>query len=315
MSKYPEIDLQKIKTYPFHKRKNKVHIADFANTYKPNSTINEFLQSLPNILQAKALQELISKIVKAIKEKSEIIVMMGAHIIKCGLAPILIDLMQRKIITALAFNGAGGIHDYELAMWGATSEDVATSLVDGTFGMVQETGEFMNKAIIYGASHKLGLGEALGEDLIKRKASYENLSLLATAYKLNIPLTIHIAIGTDIIHQHSYANGGAIGSSSYRDFRIFTQKLTNLDENSIILNLGSAVILPEVFLKALTITRNLGYNTYGFTTANFDMIQHYRPTVNVVQRPTLEGQGKGYAFTGHNEIMIPLLAAGILENL
>ena len=273
-------------------------------------TFADWWNTLPEILKANDLKAVVSDIITARQNQKPVIFMMGAHVIKVGLSPLLIDLMQSGVISALAMNGAGIIHDVELAMFGMTSEDVAANITDGTFGMARETGEFINHAVARGAKEKLGMGEVIGRELVERKVPNLNVSLLGQAYMLGIPVTVHVAIGTDIIHQQPSADGAAIGELSHRDFKILSKLVAGLGDGGVVLNVGSAVVLPEVFLKALTVARNLGYPCKNFTTANFDMIQHYRPNLNVVNRPTISG-GKGYSITGHHEIMIPLLAAGI----
>ena len=236
--------------------------------------------------------------------------MLGAHVIKCGLNPIITDLLRRKKITHLAMNGASAIHDVEIAMWGATSEDVTVGILDGSFGMTEETAKFINGTLNENKDNDKGYAEILAERIIQENAKHIEFSLLAAAYQANIPCSLHPALGTEITHQHPDLDGAVFGEKSLLDFQLFTQSLTKLIEGSIVLNIGSSVILPEIFLKALTVVRNLGYPAYGFFTAVFDMIKHYRPTVNVVQRPTQKG-GKGFYFIGHHEIMIPLLAAAI----
>ncbi len=241
--------------------------------------------------------------------------MLGGHIVKTGLAPLIIELMERRVITHLAMNGSAAIHDYEIARFGATSEDVARGLVDGTFGMAEETGRGMNEAFIAGMKNEWGMGESLARALEKLSLSNPELSVLLAAYRLRIPCTVHAALGAEIIHQHPVANGAAIGDTSHRDFRRLAASLPALDNGGVALNLGSAVIMPEVFLKALTIARNLnGGKPTAFTTCDLDMQRHYRPRVNVVQRPT-QGSGKGYEITGHHEIMVPMLAWGVIESL
>lgn len=310
MSKYPEIEINKVKLYPITRRSSKVKLAFLGKPVKSNASFADFWNSLPEILAAEDLKAVAADILKARRRKKPVIVMMGAHVIKVGLSPILIDLMKEGVITCLAMNGAGIIHDVELSLFGVTSEDVAANLADGSFGMVKETGDFINRTMKVGVEGNLGLGEVLGKELISQKAKNLKISLLGQAFKLSIPVTVHVAIGTDIIHQQPSADGAAIGELSMRDFRSFARQVADLGNGGVVLNVGSAVILPEVFLKALTVARNLGYPCKNFTTANFDMIQHYRPRVNVVQRPTLAG-GKGYQITGHHEIMIPLLAMGV----
>jgi hypothetical protein len=239
---------------------------------------------------------------------------MGAHVIKCGLQPVLKSLIEADVITAIAMNGAGSIHDYELSLIGETSEDVGAVLHEGHFGMAEETGRDINRAIREGVSRGLGYGEAVGRFIIANDNPYRGQSLLATCVEHDIPVTIHVALGTDIIHQHPQADGAMLGEASFTDFRIFTSVVSELGNGGVYLNIGSAVIMPEVFLKALSIAQNLGHHVDGFTTANFDMQQHYRPLQNVVKRPT-SGKSRGYTITGHHEIMVPLLAAGILDKL
>ena len=308
MSKYEEIRLDGIKTYPFSKRKNKVKIADFATVFDPGTEFKEFVDSLPHILVGEDFRILVAKILEAAKKGKPVVTMMGAHVIKCGLGPVLIDLMNRGIISHIALNGGGSIHDFEIARWGQTSEDVAQGLQDGSFGMAEETGKLLNQAVCQGKKEGLGYGETLGRNL--QQAPHADKSLLAAGYRLRIPVTVHVALGTDIVHQHPSASGSAIGETSYRDFRIFAHTISRIGDGGVVLNLGSAVILPEVFLKALTVVRNLGCEVERFTTANFDMIQHYRQQVNVLLRPTQSG-GQAFGFTGHHEIMIPLLAAAV----
>jgi len=314
MSRYREIDLSKIRTYSIKDRPSKVKASAIAKPFQPGLGIKDFIASLPDILVAADLKRLIKDIVAAYKDNKQIILMMGAHVIKCGLSPLLIQLMEEGVIKSLALNGAGMIHDTEMAFWGTTSEDVEAALADGSFGMVKETPHHIFSAAKQGSAEKLGFGEAAGKYILESDANFKEISLLAQAYRLQVPVTVHVAIGTDIIHQHPEMDGAIIGELSFRDFKIFAHQVSLLDEGAVVLNVGSAVLMPEVFLKALTIARNLGNPAHGFITANFDMIRHYRPQMNVVHRPTVTG-GRGYSFTGHHEIMIPLLAAGILEEL
>ena len=307
------LELDDITTYPLGDRENKVSIRDFA-VHPSGRELHEFLSNLPKILKAADFLEFVDLIVAAYRQEKPIIVMLGGHVIKCGLSPILIDLMERGIITAMAFNGATSIHDFEIALIGETSEDVGQYLQTGQFGMVEETGHLMNEAICAAADTGIGMGAGLGQKLIQLDAPYSNYSLLATSARLRVPITVHVAIGTDIIHQHPAADGAATGQTSFTDFRLLAAIVAELGNGGVVLNLGSAVILPEVFLKALTVARNLGNRVTHFTTANFDMVQHYRPLENVVRRPTDIG-GKGYTFTGHHEIMIPLLAEAIIGRL
>ncbi len=311
--KLKPISLDNVKTYPLKKRQSKVSVRDFGSTWTAGNTIGLWLESLPNILAGNDLKKLVNRLQIAVKGKKTIILAMGAHTIKVGLGPIILDLMERGIITGIAMNGAGIIHDLEVAMVGATSEDVDNELSDGKFGMAEETGEFLNSAIREGAKKGIGLGYSVGSSILKASFPYSKFSLLAGAARMNIPLTVHVAIGTDIIHFHPGANGSAIGKTSHLDFRIFASLVSHL-EGGVYINLGSAVVLPEVFLKAITLVRNLGFNVKKFTTVNMDFIKHYRPMTNVVKRPTLEG-GEGFSITGHNEIMFPLLAAALIESL
>lgn len=311
---YEQIDLTKIKTYPLKDRKNLVKIKDFAKVGQPSwLSFSRFIDSLPDILVGSDLRNLIKAITQAYRRKKPVIWAFGAHVLKCGLSPIIIELMKKGVITAIAINGAGMIHDFELALIGETSEDVSKSLLDGSFGMAAETGTLINEAIIEGAKQDMGIGQAVGKMIATQKLEYREYSLLYHGFKLGIPVTVLMAIGTDIIHQHPNACGEAIGKAGMIDFRVFANQVANLD-GGVYLNIGSAVILPEVFLKALTIARNLGYKVEDFVTANFDMFPHYRPMTNVVKRPTSKA-GTGYSFIGHHEIMIPLLAFGVLDEI
>jgi hypothetical protein len=314
MKSFFPIDISKVTTYPLSQRKNKVSIADFAMPPKGNSVFTDFLDSLPNVLKAQDFRKLIELMVSAYHKGKPVVAMMGGHVIKCGLSPVIISLIEKGIINAIALNGAGSIHDFEIALIGETSEDVAENIQNGTFGMSEETGRLMNEAIKEAAEKNYGMGECLGRKLLELNPPYLEYSLLAASIRHEIPLTVHVAIGTDIIHQHPTADGAAIGQASFTDFRRFVSVVSELGNGGVLLNFGSAVLLPEVFLKALTIARNLGHNVVNFTTANFDMVQHYRPNENIVKRPTNMG-GQGYAFTGHHEIMIPLLATAIIERI
>jgi len=287
--------------------------AEFASLPGKDRSFSAFLKSLPDVLVARDFLRVVSAIASAKKNGRAVVVMLGGHIVKTGLAPLLIDLMNRGVITHLAMNGSAAIHDYEIARFGATSEDVARGLVDGTFGMADETGRGMNDAFTSGMKNGWGMGEALARSLEGESLSNPELSVLLSAQRLGIPCTVHAALGAEIIHQHPAANGAAIGDTSHRDFRRLAASLPALHDGGVVLNLGSAVIMPEVFLKALTIARNLGNGKpTGFTTCDLDMQRHYRPRVNVVQRPT-QGSGKGYEITGHHEIMVPLLVWGVVE--
>ncbi len=314
MSKYPQIDLGKVRRYSIQQRYSKVHRESLARPHREGSSFADFFASLPDILVAHDLREFVDRIVTARRKNKPLIFMMGAHVIKVGLTPVLVDWMENDVVTCLAMNGAGIIHDTELALFGQTSEEVADGLADGSFGMARETGQFLNEAIQTAQEKQQGLGETVGQMLLEAKAPGASHSLLATAYRLSIPATVHVAVGTDIIHQHPDADGAAIGDASFRDFRIFAAHVAGLDDGGVVINFGSNVIMPEVFLKALTVARNIHGRVQDFFTANFDMFHHYRPRVNVVQRPTLLG-GKGYQFVGHHEIMLPLLAAAVKEKL
>jgi len=313
MNKFKPLSLNNVKTYPLKNRLSKVSVRDFGSTWKAGNALGLWLESLPNILAANDLRKLVNRLLTAVKGKKTIILAMGAHTIKVGLSPIILDLMERGIVTGIAMNGAGIIHDLEVAMVGATSEDVDNELSDGTFGMAEETGELLNSAIREGAKKGSGLGHSVGSSILKASFPYSKYSLLAGAARMNIPCTVHVALGTDIIHFHPSVDGSAIGKTSHLDFRIFSSLVSHLN-GGVYINLGSAVVLPEVFLKALTLVRNLGFTVNNFTTVDMDFIRHYRPMTNVVKRPTLEG-GEGFSLTGHNEIMFPLLVAALIEGL
>ncbi len=312
MSKFKQISLSGIKTISIRNRKSKVSPKDFGRVLDPKKArVSEFVDSLPRILAANELKELVRDIERSRRKKKPVILMMGAHVVKVGLAPLIIDMVRRGIITHVAMNSAASIHDVETAMWGQTSEDVAVNILDGRFGMSKETGEFINRELVRASRETSnGYGEALGKKIIASKARYRSVSILAACYERDVPVTVHAAIGTDIIHQQPSMDGGATGEMSFRDFKILANSIKDLKGGGVVLNVGSAVILPEVFLKALTVARNLGHKVQGFSTANFDMIRQYRPQVNVVERPT-QRHGRGYTFTGHHEIMIPLLSAMI----
>ena len=310
MTRYTRADLSRVRTIPVGTRHSKVRPADFAAPFDAKrDSFAAFVRGLPRILKGTDLRALVQDIRASRRKGKPVIVMIGAHVIKVGLAPVIIDLMERKTITAIAMNSAAAIHDVETALWGKTSEDVAASLADGRFGMARETGEFINGVLTDAfRSTDLGYGEALGKALARCRGRASSHSILLAAHRLGVPVTVHAAIGTDIIHQQPTMDGAATGELSFRDFRLLCRLCMDLRGGGVVLNIGSAVILPEVFLKALTVARNLGAKARGFTTAVFDMNQHYRPTMNVQLRPTQDG-GKGYYFTGHHELMIPLLAA------
>jgi hypothetical protein len=310
--RYEDFDLSGIRTYPLASRKSKANAADFATPYRPGTGVRSFVDSLPRILAAADFKAVVAAIRAAREHDRGIIWGLGAHVIKTGLGPILIDLMERGFVSALATNGAGIIHDFELALGGSTSEDVDEALGPGRFGMAQETGELLNAAINDGVGKGFGLGQSVAERLNELKPSHERLSVLAAAGRLQIPVTVHVAIGTDIIHMHPRASGAALGEGSLRDFRFFVSNVARL-KGGVYLNCGSAVVLPEVFLKAVAIARNQGASLDELTTVNLDFTRLYRPQTNVVSRP-VAGIGKGYSLTGHHEIMIPLLAAALVES-
>ena len=311
-----EADLAAVRTVPVAVRENKVSARDFAQPPGDDRSFRAFLHALPDVLVARDFRAVVSAIASAARRQRGVVVMLGGHVVKTGLAPVLIELMRRRIVTHVAMNGSAAIHDYEVARFGATSEDVAAGLKDGTFGMADETGREMNEAFVAGMRDGVGMGECLGRAL-DAHASLANpeLSLLLAARRLGIPISVHAALGAEIIHQHPAANGAAIGDTSHRDFRRLAHSVVSLDDGGVVLNLGSAVIMPEVFLKALTIARNLGDGKpQHFTSVDLDMQRHYRPRMNVVQRPTLHS-GKGYEITGHHEIMVPLLVWAVVDQL
>ena len=312
-SRFDQIDPEKIRTVSLKVRKSTVGVDDFSRTHTKGSTFGDFYDALPNILAGRDFRKIVQSLVDAFQEKRMAVLAMGAHPIKLGLSPIIISLIERGVFKAVAMNGACIIHDVEVAMAGQTSEDVAEELDQGTFGMTRETAEFINGAIREGVVRGLGLGESLGRKILDANLPYAALSIMAASSRLGIPITVHVAIGTDVIHMHPSTDGAAIGEGSYRDFKIFSSIISKL-EGGVYLNLGSAVILPEVFLKALSLARNLGHQVDRFTTVNMDFLQHYRAAVNVVNRPTRKG-GKGYSLTGHHEIMFPLLAAAVTEKI
>jgi hypothetical protein len=304
------IDLSGLRTIPISERGGKVSEADFAQPYRAGSGMGEWLNSLPRILAADGLRAAIEAISEARQKKRQIIWAMGGHVIKCGLAPVLIDLMRRGFATAFAMNGSASIHDFEIAIAGQTSEDVEAVLPDGRFGAAEETGREWNAA----AKTDQGLGEALGEVLDRiAKPEYADASLLLSAWRVRTPVTVHVALGTDTPHMHPSTDGAKLGAATHLDFRLFCSLVAGLNDGGVFINAGSAVVMPEVFLKAVSCVRNLGRDLAGFTTLNMDFIQHYRPRVNVVERPHTQAGGRGIALTGHHEIMIPLLAAALIE--
>jgi hypothetical protein len=312
--------LDRVQTYPLRSRPSKVSPKDFAKVTRPDVSVAAWVESLPHILAGNDFRGVVAALERARRKHKPIIWGLGGHVIKCGLSPVLIDLMRRGYVTAVAMNGAALIHDFEIALVGATSEDVPAVLGRGRFGMAEETGRFINEAIAEGDQDELGIGEAVGRFLGKyRGARFRRWSLLATAYRRRVPVTVHVAIGTDIIHNHPAIDPRALGSATHRDFRLLAALVRTMDGGGVYLNVGSAVILPEVFLKCVSLAANLGHAPRGITTVNLDFIQHYRPLQNVVRRPTAmagKAGGKashGYAVTGHHELMIPLLAAALAE--
>lgn len=314
MDKYKEVDLKKVKTYSLLKRKSKVALTGFAKVSKKNAKFCEFYNNLPDILVGKEFREVVDALVLAKKKDKMIILMMGAHVIKCGLSPLIIDLMKRDILKAVAINGAGMIHDTEIALCGRTSEEVSEGIKDGSFGMARETAEFINSALEKGLAKGYGAGRSLGDAIIRHGLAYKNLSILANAFNLEVPVTVHIAVGTDIVHQHPSTKGNVVGEATFKDFKNFIYSVSGLDNGGVVLNFGSAVIMPEVFLKALTTARNLNGSVKNFMTVNFDMISHYRPHVNIVSRPVSSG-GRGIEIRGRHEIMFPLLYQAVLEKI
>jgi len=307
------LNFSKVRTYPVKKRFSKVQSLLLGKTVRKGARVRSLIQGLPNILAAQSLKAIARKIARAHRANKTVLLGMGAHPIKVGLSPLIIDFMERGIINAVALNGAGVIHDFELAYMGETSEDVAASLKDGSFGMGEETGAFLNQAISEGSGRQLGIGAAVGQAILKARLPHRRLSILAAGARWGIPITSHIAIGTDIIHMHPKVDGKALGDGSLRDFRTLTSVVATLG-GGVYLNFGSAVVLPEVFLKAVSLARNLGHPVQNLTTVNLDFLAHYRPLTNVVSRPTQQS-GKGYHLTGHMEIMVPLLFAAVLEEL
>jgi hypothetical protein len=309
---YEPIDPAGIKTYPLASRPSKVTVRDSAAPWKPGGRFMDFLRSLPDQLAAKDLREVAAAVLAATRKGRPVILGMGAHVIKVGLSPIVIDLLERGLVTALALNGACAVHDFELAYAGFTSEDVESQLAQGEFGMADETGRYLNEAASMATTRGLGLGRVLGERLLALQPPHLKHSIIAACARLDRPCTIHVALGTDIVHMHPGCDGAAVGAATHRDFRLLASVVADLDGGGVFLNVGSAVLLPEVFLKALTLARNLRPRVRDFVTVNLDFIQHYRPTQNVVRRPVARG-GKGYALTGHHEILLPLLAAALVE--
>jgi hypothetical protein len=308
------VDLNRIRTIPLGGRKNKVGFRQFAQPPLPGRSFADFVASLPGILAGGDFRQVVDAVAAAYRNHRPILFGMGAHVIKCGLSPIVIELMQRGIIAGVALNGSGAIHDCEIALIGETSEDVASGLSDGTFGMVRETGEFLNGAINRVREEPgLGMGAAIGDRLLASRAPHQEYSILAAGRRLGVPVTVHVAIGTDIIHMHPSANGAAIGQATFNDFRLLSAMVAGLS-GGVYFNVGSAVVLPEVFLKAFTVAQNLGAALRDFVTVNMDMMLHYRASENVARRPPQAG-GRGYTLIGRHEIMLPLLAQAIIEQL
>jgi hypothetical protein len=306
------LDLEGVRTYPLASRRSKVGLGDFGRPHEKGGRVSTFLDSLPRILAGETLRSLTAEILRARTSGKPIVWGLGAHVLKVGLSPLLVDLMERGLVTGIALNGAGIVHDFELSVAGQTSEDVEGSLGSGEFGMARETGEELNRAIVAGDRDGLGLGASVGRYLAGRRPKGKGLSLLEAAWRRRLPATVHVAIGTDILHMHPGCDPAALGRASHLDFRVFAAQVAELGGGGVYLNVGSAVLLPEVFLKAVTLARNLGHEIRDFATANLDFIQSYRPSLNVVARPT-RGVGRGYSLTGHHEILVPLLAAALVE--
>lgn len=320
-SKYPSVDLSGLRTMPISDRQSKVSTRDFASPVTAAASIGDLLESLPDILAGRWIRTVIDRVVRARQQDRAVVISMGAHVIKCGLSPILIDLMRRGVITALALNGAGAIHDSEIALFGETSEDVVEGMRTGMFGMARETADFLNSGARAACDENLGFGEALGRALecgdpslpsLVASAPHRDLSLLAAGYRHSVPVTVHVSIGSDIVHMHPSASGAAIGEASMHDYRILTEAMRKLGGGGVLLNIGSAVVLPEVVLKAITTLINLGNPVAGMTGVNLDFVQHYRSNQQVVARVREVG-GEGISLTGHHELMIPLIAAGVID--
>ncbi|HET7293821.1 MAG TPA: hypothetical protein VFM88_15460 [Vicinamibacteria bacterium] len=310
--RHPALSLDGISTYPLAQRKSKVSLRDFARPHRRGARLAAFVKGLPRILAGETLRALAADVSRARSRRRPVLWGLGGHVFKVGLSPVLIDLMERGFVTGIALNGAGVVHDFELAVAGRTSEEVAEGLGDGAFGMARETGAEINRAIVEGDRDGLGLGAAVGRYLAEGRPRHGRVSLLAAAWRLGLPATVHVAVGTDIVHMHPGCDPAALGRATHLDFRVFAAQVARLGGGGVYLNVGSAVLLPEVFLKAVTLARNLGHPLRDFATANLDFIQSYRPNTNVVQRPT-RGVGRGYSLTGHHEIMVPLLAALLVE--
>jgi hypothetical protein len=307
------IDLSRVRTYPLAGRKSKVDAAALGHPVPAGSTVRSLLESLPDVLAARDLRDAARELAKRRRAGKRVLLGMGAHPVKVGLTPWIVDLLERGVLGGVAMNGAGIVHDFEMAVAGQTSEEVADQLADGSFGMAEETGTFLNEAARFGAASGIGLGEAVGRKILDLAPPHVDLSILAAGARLGVPVTVHVAIGTDIVHMHPSADGAAIGETSLRDFRILAEEVCGL-EGGAFLNLGSAVILPEVFLKALNLARNVGNDVRDLLTLDLDFQRHYRPLTNVVARPTMLG-GRGIHLTGHHEILFPLLCAALAEEL
>ena len=315
MSIYEDIQplgLEGVSTYPLASRPSKVAAEDFARPFGAEASLRDFLSSLPNILAVQSIREIAARMRRARELGKPIVWGIGGHVVKTGLAPLIIDLLRRGFVTGVAANGSVLVHDAEVALVGSTSEDVDATLGAGAFGAADETGELLNGAARRAAKEGVGLGEALGRMLVESEPKHAELSLLCAAYRARVPFTAHVAIGTDIAHFHPQADGAALGAATHTDFRLLSELVRRMSGGGVYLNVGSAVILPEVFLKCVTLVRNLGHALEDFTTANFDFIQSYRPLTNVVRRPTSGGAGRGFSVTGHHELTIPLLAAALL---
>jgi hypothetical protein len=306
------LSLNDVSTYPLASRPSKVTVTDFARPLFEDQSLKDFLKTLPDILAVQSLRDLAAQIRRAKSLQKPVIWGIGGHVVKTGLSPLIIDLMRRGYVTAIASNGSVLVHDAEIALVGSTSEDVDASLGAGGFGAAKETGELLNEAAAEGQRDDIGLGEAMGRKLLALNPPHKDYSLLCASFNMRLPFTAHVAIGADIGHFHPTANGAALGQSTHTDFRLLAELVRRMNGGGVYLNIGSAVMLPEIFLKAITLVRNLGHPLDDFTTANFDFIQSYRPMTNVVRRPTAGGAGRGYSITGHHELMIPLLAAHLI---
>ena len=308
------IELDNVKTYPLASRSSKVKLSDFAQPVSGEASLSDFLAALPHVLAVQSLRKIVERLRRARELGKPIVWGMGGHVIKTGLAPLIIDLMNRGYVSAIAANGSVLVHDAEIAMNGSTSEDVDATLAEGVFGGAEETGKLLNQAAQEGATDQIGLGEAVGRSLVAMKPQHQDYSLLCAAYESKIPFTIHLTIGGDITHFHPTADGASLGSTTHTYFKLLAELVRRMDGGGVYLNVGSAVVLPEVFLKCVTLVRNLGHPLSNITTANFDFIQSYRPLTNVVRRPTEKGAGEGFSITGHHELTIPLLAAMLIAS-